>query len=289
MKALFITSGGIEWASARIRGYWPAAYMSADVVRFDQRGQVDADQYDAFIFQKVFSVRDAASIRSAGKRVYWDLCDPIHWFNPDAVREMLPQLDGVVCSSEALREDFGDWCKYAVPVHTIPDRMELSAYPLRRVHDEADPVRFIWYGIAANRIALFGALTNLERLACNGHNIALTVFDERPGDGNFGPTKFPVYYSRWLLSQEADVISSHDVALLPPYPGPWGRVKSNNKCLTAWACGLPVTDGMNYDELVRLVSEPAYRQKWADTGRDTLETHYDVKRSAVEWEAILCK
>jgi hypothetical protein len=284
IKTLFVASGPITWASARMRCYWPAKYMQvAQVVTGDSYQSIDADNV---IFQKVFDIEYAQITRRLGRKVFWDVCDPAWWWSPDACREILANVDGVVCSSEALREDFEQWSLDAVPSHCVPDRLELSHFPLQRQHADAIPVRLIWFGLSVNRMALLGALTNLERLTCNGHKIELTVFDNQPDQVWTNPY-FPIYHTQWSLEKENEVLSSHDLALLPPYPGPWGEVKSNNKRLTAWACGLPVTDGFNYERLEDAM-DTAFRRTVGAARRETVELNWTADLSAREWETILC-
>ena len=43
MTVLFITVGGESWASARIRGYWPARCMDARVVTTEEGGKNGLD------------------------------------------------------------------------------------------------------------------------------------------------------------------------------------------------------------------------------------------------------
>ena len=136
-------------------------------------------------------------------------------------------------------------------------------------------------------MAIFGALANLERLAANGHSIALTIYDDQPQNRWTFTDSFPVYYTQWRLDQENEVIASHDIALLPPYPGPWGKVKSNNKELTAWACGLPATDGQDYVEMCDLVALSSKRQIEADRGYEEVKAAYTVDKSADEWKELL--
>jgi hypothetical protein len=149
-------------------------------------------------------------------------------------------------------------------------------------------VRFIWYGIAVNRLALVGAWANLARLAANGHEIELTIMDERP-NAPFGlGEEVNVYHVRWSLDQENEIIARHDIALLPPYPGPWGWVKSNNKVLTAYACGLPTTPGLRWnDGFIKMVADAEVRAMSGRGGRRHIAENCSVEKSAREWDALL--
>lgn len=278
MSTLFVTAGPIEWGSSRMRCYWPAQHMQAADVIQSSTLEIDASKYGAVVFQKVFNIETAEELRLNGVKVVWDVCDPAWWWEPGFCEKIIQNVDAVVASSTALADDFSKWS--GMKAHVIKDRLDFEHFPVRHSPGRREQFRFIWYGVAVNRIALFSALANLERLAANGYAISLTVFDDRPETPVNFTKAFPVYHLRWDLSQENIVIASHDAALLPPYPGPWGAVKSDNKKRTAGACGLPVTDGQNYKALEDLVVNP---ERYA-----AYPAGDSVKKSADEWEALLC-
>ena len=174
-----------------------------------------------------------------------------------------------------------DWAN--IEAHVIPDRLKLAHYNKQRQHADVDPVRFIWFGSAQNRGALTAGFVTLSRLQADGFNVELTIMDDRPDlPLGYGPS-CPVYFVRWQLDKEVEVIANHDIALLPPYPGEWGKVKSNNKVLAAWACGLPVETTHDYG--------PAYEMTFNPLWRDIAEHRRkleDVSQSAADWEALLC-
>ena len=286
MKILFVTPESNQWSSSRLRAAWPARYIEgAEVKRIteikDYRG------YDACIFIKVFPLDEFEQL-GLGKvsQIWWDVCDPAWWWNSKGCAEIVKHVTGVIASNQGLADDFMDWS--GKKAFIIRDRIELEHYPLqKRHHYPADPVRFIWFGAGQNRLSLFAALANLERLAANEHNISLTIYDDWTNQEWRMTDHFPISYLRWSLDQENRVIASHDIALLPPYPGPWGRVKSNNKDLTAWACGLPVSDGQDYHKLEELVASHHVRANHTQWARQLVEEQYDVKQSAVEWMELL--
>lgn len=291
MSALFITAGRIHWASSRLRAWWPAEHMpEATVVPFDEANGYApeyADPYDVIVIQKHGLPEHQKVWREQGKRILWDACDPMWWFSPDAVRRILEHVDLVTVSTEALAADFRGWYGDRLPVVVIPDRLKLEHYPLLRQHQDADPVRLIWYGMGINRYALAGAWVNLCRLVADGYSVELTICDDahkQPMPG-FSPEP-PVYTIEWRLELENQIIAAHDIALLPPYPGPWGPLKSNNKQLTATACGLPWTTGHDYAELVRLVSNRIEREYRAEQEYPRLLAEYDVRQTAQEWRAL---
>jgi hypothetical protein len=280
MKVCFIAAGPIEWGSSRMRAYWVAEHMQDATVIQVGEALPDADVY---IWQKTVNTEQIASMPNA--RHYWDVCDPSWWWQPEECREIADLMDGIVASSQALADDFNEWYEEETAV-CIPDRLNPDHFPKKRQHQNTDPVRFIWFGVAVNRIALFGAMANMERLVANGHNIELTIMDDRPDIPAQFTNKFPVYHVRWELDKENEILASHDIALLPPYPGAWGKVKSNNKTITAGLCELPVTKGVDYKVMqAYMVTE---HRKEAAHEYHNLVNGLTVDRSAREWEALLC-
>lgn len=289
----FIAGGNMTNAGARLRAYWPARFIEgAAVCTWADEPPPAA----AYVFQKLVDLPLMTRLRAGGAACFWDVCDPSWWGSPGDVREVLELVTAVVASGEGLAEDLRQFAGPDVgicdiPVHCIPDRLLLSHFDRQATHAERDPVRLIWFGAAQNRVALYAAHANLERLQANGHRIALTICDNAP----HAPMDiesagaYPVYYTRWSLESEAATLAAHDIALLPPYPGPWGAVKSNNKALTAAACGLPVTSGVDYFDLRALVCDVAYRREMADAGRREVAARWQTQESAREWRGLLTR
>ena len=281
----FISAGDISWGSSRMRCYWPAKYMGATVATWHSVLSGKQIEDNKIICQKLGNAELMRRWLDRGAEVWWDVCDPAWWFSPGDAKPLAEMVTGIVASNPGLAEDFTEWS--GRPCEMIPDRMELEHYPTQREHRAAKPVRFIWFGVSVNRLTLCGAWANLARLVANGHDVSLTIMDNQPelslGLGN----EVPLGYLRWGIESAPNTIASHDIALLPPYPGPWGRVKSNNKTLTAWSCGLPVTSGLNYREMEWLVSSHETRATLGRQGRKDVESMWQVERSAREWERLL--
>ena len=287
MSILFIPAGPLEWGSSRMRAWWPSNYMDDCMVKQPGNFQIEP-RIDTVIFQKVIDTRGAHALRDAGKTVYWDVCDPSWWWAPGECRAMADTVTGVVASSKALAEDFNQWYGSDLAV-CIPDRLERSHFPdrMRPAHRHQEQVKFVWFGVSVNRIAIFAALANLERLAANGLNISLTIMDDRPDQPFQVSDSFPVYHTRWTLDREVQIIAGHDIALLPPYPGPWGKVKSDNKMLTAAACGVPVSDGQDYERLAELATSALARTEWVVDALSLLWQVWDVRQSAADWQELI--
>jgi hypothetical protein len=268
-----------------MRCYWPAKYMDARVVTMDEWNKLcpDVPEHDVYVFQKLANAGQMRALKTLGKRVIWDVCDPSWWFQPEEARAVANEAEVIVASNAGLAEDFSAWA--GKPCAVIPDRMELQHFDKQREHADETPVRLIWFGVSVNRLCLWAAYANLARLRANGHDVSLTVMDNSPKHG-IGFEELPTSCVRWSLETEVEVLAQHDIALLPPYPGPWAGVKSNNKTLTAWACGLPVTQGVDYAELEALVVSVELRRAQGAKGRREVEQLYQAERSAKEWELL---
>jgi len=285
MNICFVTAGPIEWASSRMRAYWVAEALrerghEVEITQYPGRQYIAAN-HAAIVWQKTVDF-NLVRLNNQWKH-YWDVCDPSWWWQPNECRKCPGYRTAVVASSQALADDFNQWYGKDLAV-CIPDRLKLSHFHTQRQHRDVSPVRLIWFGIAANRVALWGARANLERLVANGHKIELTIFDDRPDVRFHFSDAFPIYHVQWSLDKEVEVLAAHDIALLPPYPGPWGEVKSNNKALTASACGLPETTGFDYRHLRHLVCVMPERKYYRNP---PIKKEYLVDQSAAEWEALL--
>lgn len=293
-NVLFITPGPIKWASSRLRAHWIAEGLEdASVLQYEYiiQGIEPTYRYDTVVFVKVADTKIVNLFREEGSCVIWDICDPVHWFAPDEARQMADSVDHITVSNTSLMGDFVEWWKPwnseepALNVHCIPDRIKLSHYPIQAKHKPTNHIRFIWFGAGQNRFTLMGALANLDRLKANGVDFSLTIYDDQPQ--NQWKASFPVYHADWELDQENEVLASHDIALIPPYPGAWGRVKSNNKILTAWACGLPVTDGEYFLPMYELATRVTQREISAHAGMETLKRHYLIEQSIQDLKGLL--
>ncbi|MBK9276535.1 MAG: hypothetical protein IPM49_18625 [Flavobacteriales bacterium] len=241
-----------------------------------------------YVFQKLIATTLAVELRALGRIVVWDVCDPSWWFDKTGAIEAVNNVDWIVASSLPLAVDLGAWAAVngteTKKMTVIPDRVELSHFdpPLRYVPGE--PVKLIWYGIAANRLALFAAVVNLMRWRGDGHDISLTIFDDAP-DLHFPglDAVLPVTYERWTLDTEAETLAAHHIALLPPYPGPWGRVKSNNRTVTGLAAGLQVITGESYYDLPNAINA----MEAGHDRREYVAANYNVEQSARQWVDLI--
>ncbi len=283
MDICFVAAGPKTWVSSRVRCYWPARYMDARVVTFASLQDRDLPAADTYIWQKQVDLEWVRRKRKA--QHWWDVSEPAWWFDPEGCAEILQAVTGVVASNEALAQEFAKWNGRSC--HLIPDRVEMAYFNRKRTHTAVSPVRIIWFGALINRVALTAAWPNLLRLAAQSYDIELTIMDDHPEQPlRFGQA-IPIYHVHWAWKREVEILAGHDIALLPPIPGPWGSVRGSAKELSAQACRLPVTDGANYEELRRLVASPAERNRLGQIGYKEVVAHGTAGQSAAEWLSLL--
>lgn len=294
MKFLFVAAGGIEWGSSRMRAYWVAEEMDDAVAMTLKEADERRPAAEIVVFQKTVRPALLQYYAEKGSRIFWDLCDPSWWFEPQVARETISLMDGVVCSSAGLASDLVSWTRDIdgrPPISVIEDRLSFRHFDSR-----IDPVpanfnrrakRMIWYGMSQNRISLAHSWALLDRLKANGVDFELTIFDNSPQSRLDWGQKFTTAHIKWDLDSEVQVLTGHDVALLPPYPGAWGKVKSDNKKRTAKAVGLPVFDGMDFDELRTLLTDEEYWMRASSAAYRDARDNYDVRQSARDWETLV--
>lgn len=284
MKVVIFPAGPDTFASSRIRSYWTAKYWSGAEVHTG--GPLDARGFDAFIFQKVFSnhaAEDARKLKRMDKIVAWDICEPLWWTYPEQHALMAKGVDFAVACSRNLTDLATK--ELGIPCHFIPDRHDPAFHPSAKIHEKKEVLRFVWFGYFGNRFTLIPIAPFLNRLSAHGKSFELMLIDEHPEVSMVGlPCR--VIHKLWCIDEIHDDLLHADVALLPPHPDPAGRYKSNNKEMTASWCGLPVTNGTDWEQMCD-VFDLQYRVDAGCKGRNIAQELYDVHISVREWEKLL--
>jgi hypothetical protein len=287
-KVCFLTFGDFNIASSRLRAFWVAEYLEGSVVvtADELRGGRPIPEAEVYVWQKIVDVNEVKRQKERGALVFWDTCEPHWWWEPNKCREVTNAVDAVVCSNAELADDYYHW--RGEEAYYIRDRFDLAHFHTRKTHKERTFAnRLIWYGYSQNRFGLMGALAVLERLYANDAKISLTIMDDDCNPNNLPVANFPVYFSQWRLDNEVAVTADHDLAILPDYPGAWGKVKSKNRKIFANLCGLPAVTGDDWGELYNLCFNSAERMRAADEAYKNAVENYNVKQSAKEWESII--
>jgi hypothetical protein len=281
MKPLFIVPGPIYWATSRFRAYWLAPFFEdSDVIEFEclrrwPDGIKPYMYYSGWTHLIWLKQCDPALVRYYQQKhdipSLWDVTDPMWWFSPETSWEIAEAVQGVTTSSKGLAEDYFSW--RGRRAHYLPDTVSLEHYGEPKNDHEGKAKKLIWYGHHANRMTLFGAMTNLMRLEAYGHDFTLTIMDDIGDDGK-------IFNAPWItrikfnLDLEPEILKAHDLAILPPYPGPWGKCKSHNKQFTAGAAGLPYVSGLHWNQLLDFYNQPDRRRNQAYGERKMVEQRY---------------
>lgn len=284
MQVGFLPYKGIEVSSARIRCFWVAKYWKESKIITSLNGE----EADVFILQKCFKhpiAEQVQNLKAKGKKLIWDLCDPDWWLYPNEFHAIAKCMDAIVCCNQALAEDFrAEFTEYSPWI--IPDRHDPEFHATIKIHNSIDAPIFVWFGWSQNRVALYGVFDFLEKLWARGSRFKLLILDEDPYTKLdwFG---FPVMHKEWSMETFHQDLLSADIALLPPYPGLRGQLKSDNKKTTAMWAGLPVTDGSDYFRLKDLIGNVEERRRAGFEGRQICEAKYDVRQSVEEWRSVI--
>lgn len=300
LKVCFLAQGPIQMASSRLRAWLLAeAFDDPDVVCLQHSPDVwgKLKDFDVVVLNKLYprpggSCMDlydrVSDLKRDGKTVVWDLCDPVwYWMADRDFIGLAQSMDAIVVSSHGLRADLV--CGYPkMRAEVIEDRLPFM--PLAKTHEETNEPVLVWFGYFENRVPSFmSCALSLERLVQNDVSFKLLIIDDRPG------IKLPVnsalgkrmLYKKWDLDTFWGDLMSADVALLPNYPGLWGKLKSRNKHMTAMWAGLPISDGENYRDLLELMTDARLRETQALGCRYMAEDIYNIKESVSEWENLM--
>lgn len=289
MKILFVVPGPIQWATSRFRAYWIQPHVpGSEIVLFSELAELTGDKlrevlepFDCVLWLKQCPIHALKDNVKEGQKHWWDVTDPMWWFSPQWAEEIALFVDGTIVSSQGLGENFNIWKpSQAKLAKRIDDHMNLDHYNVVREHTNDNEAKIIWFGLNANRFTLLGATPFLTRAWANGWKFSLTIMDNAPANDWSQMFEFPVKHVAFDLETEAGVLGSHDIAVLPKHPGPWGKCKSTNKNLTAYAAGLPVIVGDDYHRILELIDKPEKRQQAGDMNRKMVEERYQSERHA---------
>lgn len=284
-----LCNGPRAWASSRLRGYWYADEAPTKFNAFEPGAFLDGlEDSETVVFQKRQEPIDyerARRLKSEGRKIIYDLTDPMWLFNPPGTRAMMTVADCITTSNAGLAIQIADMPEAAgKEVVCIPDRMPPSFHPTVAEHGERERLVFVWFGAGNNRWTIASGLQLLGFLAYHVP-LELRVIDDHP-EIKLAQEDMPhgnIEMVTWKLETFHANLVSADIAFLPPHPGPWGMMKSNNKTVTAWWAGLPVVDGWDLDDMRTLALDADKRAEVGRDNRKAAEDLYDIKDSVQEW------
>ena len=296
MKVHFLARADRWKASSRIRAWQVVdAWNHPDVTCTLWRtlGDIETVTGDVVVLQKMKPSFTGDKIlarlkQRTGCRIVWDMSDPEWMTRGDAFfQRVAGYVDHFVVSTPglqvALKVDHG------IESTVIEDRFPYTSK--QKVHTPTEVPVVVWFGMFGNRdVALVSALQSFYRLNANDITYTIKIIDDRP------ETLLPdadkhirslVTYVEWRLDTFEQELLEGDVALLPPFPGEWGKMKSWNKQLTAAWAGLPTSDGQNYTVLKQLLTDWEYRAERGRFSRAWAERVGNVAQSVQQWQALL--
>lgn len=279
--------------SIRIRVHWIIKHLENAVIANDPRETEDAD---VVIFQKAYGPiinLKALRLKSKGKIIVFDLCDP-EWYmlaDPSHVFEMMNLAHQIVVPTEKMKELVEQ--KTSTPVCVIEDSMDLDYHnKFKQDHSEKEIPTLVWFGNRGTFKAFKSYIPELEEVYRQVKFKVKIISDNETIKEDF-EMKIPFEFVEWKLETVNEEIMKCDVAINPKLDDVMDYPKSNNKTLTAWACGLPCVEVWAWTEtkkwklhLIELLSNWETRKREGKIGRTKIEEEYDSRMAAKKWEKL---
>lgn len=285
-----VTHKGADPASTRIRVTWPLKYLNAIVSEsFDELVTCNV-----VVFQTRYSQQDvrlAKTLKLSNVRIIFDNTDP-HWLK-EYQREdvnfvnMVELADIVTLPTEGLVETFKKLYSYK-QTFIIKDRLDLNIYNKVKKHVDKKSYKILWHGSHGNLNSIDLARVDLEKLGLEFDITLVCIFDGITQHSVKPFQNVTVIPVEWTNQNVIDELLKSDVSINPRYDN-WKSYKSNNKTITAWACGIPCTERDFYDGIKKYLSNTDLRNEEAKTQRAIIEKDYDVKLTAKEWTDCVSK
>ena len=293
IKIGFLQHGSETSPGTRVRVLYVVKYMENGI---SSRNIDDLVDCDAVIFQKRYKREDvifAKWLKSQGRKVLVDLCDPV-WdkdypgvYLPitgdtqEDFEELLKLSDLVMLCTPRLQEMFIEHCPAKNMV--LIDRFDLDIHKFDKVHTQKDKFTILWHGSKFNVSSLDIARNDLERLY-KDIDFKLVVIHEA-GAKKLEPFSFETEYKIWNLNTINKEIQKADITINTHEPNSY---KSNGKTVKSMALGVPCVESDYYKNCTELLKSAEVRNELSLKNRKTVEDIYDSRISARGIEA-LCK
>lgn len=289
-------------ASVRLRCVLPARLLARRGWRTGLYSP--GERYDAVVFQKAYEAADislAASLRAAGVKTVFDLCDNhFHGAPPervDRLNRMIETVDLVTVSTPEVGA--------LVPRESVVvgDALEVPWASPSLPRLDRDALRVVWFGHAGTEDPPVG-LANLRSILPDlaaVRSLRLTVISNAPPSFD---APFPVRYHRWRRWSFGTLFRQNDVCVIPVADNPFTRCKTANRLVLSLMLGLPVVADPipSYREfepyvlfsdwtanLRRYAADPSLRHRHVTEGRAYIENHHGNDTVASQWTAALAR
>ena len=182
-------------------------------------------------------------------------------------------------------------------IEVIPTVIDLTRYVIKRMGLISNKPIIVWIGSPSTVQYLSALAEPLKKLA-DRHSFTLRVI----GGGLISIPGVSVESLDWSLDKEADSIADCDIGIMPLQDTPWEQGKCAYKLIQYMACGLPAVAspiGANLDVLIDgdtgffastssdwvekldlLLCDAELRQRLGSTGRERVEAHYCLQKTA---------
>lgn len=203
---------------------------------------------DVIIFEKVHGLKFnqiALEMKKMGSSIVYDACDP-EWIgqNPIAnfAKEMILNIaDLVTVPTQKMSQEImtiAHEIGSKVPVEIVEDCLDEEYHSRWKMfHDPVKTPVVVWFGNGTIDALQF-YIPTLEWIF-NQIPFELRIIDN---GRTRVETKIPTSYRKWELETFVDEMVQCDIAFNPKKPTIVDSMKSSNKTISAWACGLPCVE-----------------------------------------------
>jgi len=194
--------------------------------------------------------------------------------------------------------------RYTRNVTIVPSSIDTDRYAPKPMSRRNGRVVVGWTGSATSQSHLEAFTPILKRIV-ERYGVEVRVISANPPQLR----GLPVTWKQWSVAREVEDLSEFDVGIMCLPDDEWSRGKSAFKALQCMGMGVPVVcsavgpslklirHGENgflaatveeWDEsLGRLIADPALRDHLGMAGRQTVEAHYSMSRSASVLASVL--
>jgi glycosyl transferase family 1 len=324
-------------ASVRLRCLNPLRELQSRGYPVELFDPAAARDYSAVVYSKLYdarSHREATALREAGVRIVLDMCDN-HFYNPSGLpllqragedlRRMMEVAHEFVASTHAMAEVLQEESPLPRPITVIGDAIEdeiidrgscVSAtwhrWRLDQLRARLDRVagasHLVWFGVHGGPSGEHGLGDLAKRrdtlmTVAEEFPLTLTVISNsrRAFRRLFADWRLPVFYLDWHPATFHNALRAHQVAVIPIGVNPFTRCKSNNRVVTALACGLGVVADRipSYEEFANVcrlddwvgglrsyLGDAGLRSADVRAGQRLVAARWTLRSIADEWQAL---
>lgn len=253
-------TGEKHCASDRIRAEW--VIKASDKFEYYREG----NDYEAVIFHKAVDEIE----RYKGGIKLLDICDDV-WKKDSTFFKKIKSVDAIIVSTPGLKEELKKHTDKEIFI--IGDGHYLEHYKTRAENKHTKQAKeVVWFGYAQNSHCLAPFFKTIKQ-----RKLKLKAVSQC----QLPPLNNADIFVKWDIDTYIEEISKADFAILPVN----GKLKSNNKDITAILAGIPVAK--TEADIIRLLNP---RERQGDMQKyQQIVKKYDVKNYANEYLRVIAK